>query len=473
MADARGGSVRVDVEVLRSVFRGAVISPADPGFEDARVLFNRDVRTRPALLCRCAGTDDVATAVRFARDAGLPIAVRGGGHHAAGFSLVEGGLVVDLGAMRSVSFDPGSATAVVQAGAGWRDVDRLTYVDFADAAADGVPFGYAVPGGECPTVSNAGYSLGGGYGLLGRRFGLACDHIVAAEVVDARGHVLRVTEDEHPDLLWALRGAGGAGLGVVTRLEYRLDPVPKTVFGGVLIWPLEHATAVLRAYRDLFLGSGDDRLSLYLALTTDPYPDGEPVVLVYGLHLGAADDAVAALAPLRALGPRVDTFGPTSYERLQRELAEEIPYGLRSRWRGGYFRDDGFSDAAFDTIVDRFRRLPTGWSMARFDLLGGGAIGRVPAHSTAFAHRSSRFAISVIALWRGDEDTDACAAWADGYAGALGEHLSGEVYQNYAQADLDDWPGAYYGANYPRLRQVKRRYDPQDVFRHPQSIRLP
>jgi FAD/FMN-containing dehydrogenase len=465
--------VHADVDSLRKAFRGAVITAADPGYEDARVLFNRDVRARPALLCRCAGTDDVARAVRFARDAGLPIAVRGGGHHAAGFSLVDGGLVVDLGAMRAVTFDPGSATALVEAGAGWRDVDRLTYVDFTDAAADGMPFGYAVPGGDCPTVSNAGYSLGGGYGLLGRRFGLGCDHIVAAESVDAQGRVLRVTEDEHPDLLWALRGAGGAGFGVVTRLTYRLDPVQKTVLGGVLLWPLDDAAAVLRTYRDLYVGSDDDTLSLYLVLTTDPYPHGEPVVLVYGLYLGAPDDAAAALAPLRSLGPRLDTFGPTSYEELQRGLAEEIPYGLRSRWRGGYFHADGFSDAAFGTVVDWFRRMPTGWSMARFDLLGGGAIGRVPADATAFAHRSSLFAISVIALWQGDEDADACATWTDGYAAALREHLNGEVYQNYAQADLDDWAGAYYGANYQRLRQVKQRYDPDDVFRHPQSVRLP
>jgi FAD/FMN-containing dehydrogenase len=465
--------VHIDVEILRRDLRGAVITAADPGYEDARVLFNRDIRTLPALLCRCADTDDVARAVRFARDAGLPVAIRGGGHHAAGFSLVEGGLVIDLGAMRTVAFDPGSATAVVEAGAGWRDVDRLTYVDFTGEAADGEPFGYAAPGGECPTVSNAGYSLGGGYGLLGRRFGLACDHIVAAELVDAQGRVLRVAEDEHPDLLWALRGAGGAGFGVVTRLTYRLDPVPSSVYGGVLMWTLDDAAAVLRTYRDLYLGSEDDRLSLYLALTTDPYPDGEPVVLLYGLFLGAPDAAAAALVPLRSLGPVVDTFAPTSYEQLQRDLAEEIPYGLRSRWRGGYFRDGGFSDDAFATIVDRFRRLPTGWSMARFDLLGGGAIGRVPPHATAFVHRSSLFAISVIALWQRDEDTDACMAWADGYAGALGEHLGGEVYQNYAQADLDDWPGAYYGANYQRLQRVKQRYDPDDVFHHPQSIRLP
>jgi FAD/FMN-containing dehydrogenase len=362
---------------------------------------------------------------------------------------------------------------LVEAGAGWREVDQVSYVDVAEVAADGTPFGHAVPGGECPTVSNAGYSLGGGYGLLSRRFGLACDHIVAAELVDGHGRILRVTEDEHPDLLWALCGAGGAGFGVVTRLTYRLDPVPKTVLGGVMVWPLDQASAVLRTYRDLWLGGGDDRLTLFLALTTDPYPHGEPVVLVYGLHLGPPDDAGAALAGLRSLRPRLDTFAPTSYVQLQRELAEEIPYGLRSRWRGGYFRGDGFSDAAFDTVIDWFRRVPTGWSMARFDLLGGDAIGRVPADATAFVHRSSLFNISVIALWQGDEDTDACVAWADGYADAVREHLNGEVYQNYAQADLHDWPGAYYGANYQRLREVKQRYDPDDVFHHPQSIRLP
>jgi len=465
--------MRADVESLRKAFRGTVFTPADAGYEDARVLFNRDVRTRPAVLCRCAGTDDVTRAVRFARDAGLPIAVRGGGHHAAGFSLAAGGVVIDVGGMRAVTFDARGATAVVEAGAGWRDVDRLSYVDFTGTAADGTPFGYAAPGGECPTVSNAGYSLGGGYGLLGRRFGLACDHIVAAELVDAQGRTLHVTEDEHPDLLWALRGAGGAGFGVVTRLTYRLDPVPKTVHGGFLVWPLARAEAVLHTYRDLYVGSDDDRLSLYLALTTDPYPHGEPVLFVYGLYLGSAGEAAAALAPLRALKPAVDAFGPTSYEQLQRDLAEEIPYGLRSRWQGGYFADGTFSDAAFAAIVDRFRQLPTGWSTARFDLLGGGAIGRVPPDATAFVHRWALFAISVIALWERDEDTEACVAWADGYEDALRGHLSGEVYQNYAQAGLADWSAAYYGANYPRLRQVKRRYDPDDAFRHPQSIRLP
>lgn len=466
--------MRLDLSSLRDRFRGDIVTPADPVYEGARVLFNTRIRTRPAILCRCSGTDDVVEAVRFAREAGLPVAIRGGGHHACGFSLVDGGLVVDTSAMTNVGFDPIAATAVAEAGCGWRDIDRVTYVDFTTPGEAGLPHGYAGPGGECPTVRNAGYSLGGGYGLLSRLYGLGCDHIVEAEMVDADGRVLRAAEDENPDLWWALQGAGGGSFGVVTRLKYRLDPVPKTVIGGVITWPIDQAEAVFRAYRDLYVGRDDDRLSLYLVLTTDPYPEGEKVIMVYGLYVGPPSDAEAQLAPIRSLGqPLYDTFGPTSYYDLQQTLGEEIPYGLQSKWRGGYFRDGGFGDEAFARIVESFRQIPSGYSMARFDLLGGGPIGRVPADATAFVHRASLFYLSIISLWERDSATEASVAWVDGFASALRPFLTGEVYQNYADEDLEDWPAAYYGANYPRLQDVKRRYDPTDFFHHGQSIRLP
>jgi FAD binding domain/Berberine and berberine like len=278
-----------------------------------------------------------------------PVAVKSGGHHACGISLVEDGLVIDLSAMKDVVFDPGSTTATVGPGCGWRD-----------------------------------------------------------------------------DLFWALRGAGGAGFGVVTRLRYRLDVVPKTVMGGALIWPLEHAAAALRACRDLYVGRDDDRLSLYLVLTTNPYPDGEKVVMVYGMYVGDPAEAESHLAPIRsAAKPLMDGFGPTSYYALQTMLAEEIPYGMQSKWYGGYFTDGGFDDDAFERIIDGFQRIPSVYAMARFDLLGGGAIARVPADATAFVHRDSLFYIPVVR-----------------------------------------------GRPVPRLQQVKREYDPTDFFRHPQSIRL-
>ncbi len=480
--------VPIDVSDLRRAFSGVVTTAYDHGYESRRVLFNTRVRTRPAIICQCADTDDVVRAVRFARDADLPVSIRGGGHHACGFSLVDGGLVIDVGSMRSVDFDPGSATrsghvagnaagegqatATVGAGCGWRDLDRVTYVDFT--TDDGLPHGFAGPGGDCPTVSNAGYSLGGGYGLLSRRFGLGCDHILEARLVDADGQVLRASGDENPDLLWALRGAGGGNFGVVTSLKYRLDAVPKTVVGGLIAWPIAQAEAVFRAYRDLYVGRDDDRLSLYALLTTDPYPEGEKVIVVYGLYVGPPEEADAALAPLRSAGePLFDAFGPTSYYDLQQSLGEEIVYGLQSKWRGGYFRDRGFDDAAFAQLVDGFRRAPSGYSMVRFDLLGGGAIARVPHDATAFAHRASLFYVSIIALWADDAETDANLAWTDEIATGLRPYLNGEVYQNYADGDLDDWASAYHGTNYSRLREIKRRYDPADFFRHRQSIRLP
>lgn len=452
---------RIDLSRLRDSFKGTIVTPFDPAYEGARVLFNNRVRSRPAVLCRCAGTDDVVAAVRFAREAGLPVAIRGGGHHACGFSLVDGGLVIDTRAMKRIEFDGSAACVVAGPGCGWRDLDRVTYNEH----------GLAAPGGECPTVSNAGYSLGGGFGFLSRRYGLACDHILEARVVGADGQVLRANERENPDLFWALRGAGGAGFGVVTSLRYRLNPVPQMVFGGVLGWPLDDAQAVFAAYRDFYTGREEDRLSLYLALVTDPYPEGDPVLMAYGMYAGPPEEGPEQLAPLRNVRrPGFDTFGPVSYFDLQHTLGEEIMYGLQLKWRGGFFRENGFSDEAFAVIIDAFRRAPSKYSMCRFDLLGGGAIGAVPAEATAFVHRSSLFNISIIAQWVRDAETEANLYWTDELMSALRPHLSGEVYQNYADEQLDDWPAAYYGANYERLQRVKRAYDPDNFFSHPQSI---
>jgi FAD/FMN-containing dehydrogenase len=466
--------MRLDLSRLRDTFRGSIVTPYDPHYEGARVLFNNRVRTQPAVLCQCSDTDDVSAAIRFARAAGLPVSVRGGGHHACGFSLVQDGLTIDLRSMNQISFDPTSHTVVAGAGCGWRDLDRVTYVDYTTTGEAGLPHGVAGPGGECPTVGNAGYSLGGGFGFLSRRYGLGCDHILEAELVDADGRVMRVTDGEHPDLLWALRGAGGAGFGVVTNLKYRLDPVPKTVLGGVIAWSMDDAEAALRAYRDLYTGRQEDRLSLYLAMVTDPYPTGDPVLMAYGMYVGPPDGAETHLAPLRAVGrPVFDTFAPVSYYDLQRALGAEIVYGLQLKWRGGYFRDSAFSDEAFACLVGAFRRAPSGYSMLRFDLLGGGAIGAVPADATAFVHRWAMFNVSIIAQWVRDDETEPNLRWVDELQTALRPYLSGQVYQNYADEELHDWPAAYYGANYPRLQRVKQRYDPGDFFHHRQSIRLP
>lgn len=453
----------LDLSSLRDGFRGSLLTPYDPSYEGARVLFNNRIRTRPAVLAQVADAGDVAAAVRFARAEGLALSVRGGGHNASGFSLVDKGLTIDTRGLTDLAFDPATATVVAGAGLGWRALDEVT-----------LGHGLAGPGGECPTVRHPGYSMGGGYGFLSRTYGLGCDHILSAELVNADGEVLNVTEDEHPDLLWALRGAGAGGFGVVTKIRYRLDPVPTTVLGGVMAWTLDDAEDVFRAYRDLYVGRDEDRLSIYLAIATDPYPDGEPLLMAYGMYVGDVEAAELELAPLRAVGtPVFDAFGPTTYLELQHTLGAEIVYGLQLKWRGGYFRDGGFSDDAFAIIVDAFRRAPSGYSMARFDLLGGGAIGAVAPDATAFVHRSRLFNISIIAQWERDEEAEANLAWTNALQDALTPYLSGEAYQNYADADLSDWAGAYYGANYPRLQTIKQRYDPADVFAHPQSIGLP
>ena len=466
--------MRPDLSTLRDNFRGTLITPMDPAYEGARVLFNTRIRTRPAVLCRCADVNDVVQAVRFAREHGLPIAIRGGGHHACGFSLAEGGVVVDVAGLNEIQFDPASATVTLGAGCGWREADRVTYVDFTGTDSTGAAFGLAAPGGECPTVRNAGYSLGGGYGLLSRRYGLACDNMLEAELVDSQGRVLRVAEDENPDLFWALRGGGGGSFGVVTSLKYRLNPVPKTILGGAMAWPLDQAEAVLRAYRDLYVGREEDRLAVCLVLTTEPYPEGDPVIVMYGMYVGPPEEGEHHLAGMRSLGqPLFDGFDRMSYYDLQNALGAEIVYGLQAKWRGGYFRPHGFCDDAFAALVDCFRRAPSGYTLVRFDLLGGGAIARVPTDATAFVHRDPLFYVSIVSQWVTEAETEANLAWTDELAAAMRPYLTGEVYQNYADEDLADWPAAYYGANYPRLQQVKARYDADDFFHHGQSIRLP
>jgi len=455
--------MRPDFTALRESIRGPVITAFDPGYEQARVLFNTRIRTRPAAIVRCAETADVVAALAFARAHDLPFSVKSGGHNASGLCLVQDGLVIDVGDMRALVANPEGdpPTVTVGPGIGWRDIDRVTYVQH----------GLAAPGGECPTVSNAGYSLGGGYGPLTRRFGLGLDHLVAAEVVTADGGVLNVSAEDRPDLFWALRGAGGAGFGIVTRLTYRLNAVPATMLTGIIAWPIAHAQSVLRAYRDLYADSDDDRLSLGLLLSTDPYPAGEPAISLYGLYTGSVEGGEKALAEIRSIGePLYDAFEPTSYFDFAQALGAEIPYGLQSKWRGGYFRNEAFDEPAFDTLLERFAAAPSPFSMVRFDLLGGGAVARVPFDATAFAHRGSTHYVSLISLWQDDADTAENVEWVDAFADNLRPALTGEVYQNYADMDLEDWPTAYYGAHYSRLREVKRRYDPQNVFRHGQSI---
>ncbi|MCW2542375.1 MAG: FAD-binding oxidoreductase [Frankiales bacterium] len=468
--------MKIEFSELDTAVNGSVTTEFDASYEAARLLFNTRIRSRPLAICRCADASDVVRAVRFARKAGLPVGIRGGGHNPGGAALVEGGLVIDVGAIEHVRLNDDAPTpsVTVGPGAGWRDIDRVTYERHTIPGDNGVAHGYATPSGDCPTVSNAGFSLGGGYGPLTRRFGLGCDQIVAAEVVDARGEVLRVDDDQHPDLFWALRGAGGAGLGVVTELTYRLHPLPKSLLCGMISWPLDQAEDIFRAYRDLYADRVDDRLALSLLLSTMPYPDGEPVITMYGLYIGSPDEGEQALAPIRTLGkPLDDSFGRMSYTAFMGELGAKIVYGLQAKWQGGYFGPTGFDDAAFEVMVKYVRAAPSAYSMVRFDLLGGGAVSRIADHATAFSHRNALHNVSIIALWHPGAPTDLNLAWIDEFMSELKPALSGQVYQNYADENLTNWAKAYYGEHYPRLQQIKKRYDPDDLFHHIQSVRLP
>jgi FAD/FMN-containing dehydrogenase len=433
-------------------FQGELLWPEDPSYDSARRLWNRSIDRRPALIGRATGREDVVALVRHARRHGLPLSVRAGGHGVAGHAVCDGGVVVDLGSLRGVAVVGGSA--VVQPGATWGDLDGETH-----------RHGLATTGGLISTTGVAGLVLGGGIGWLMRRHGLACDNLVAAEVVDAEGRVR--TTDEDPDLLWALRGGGG-NFGVVTRFVLRLHEV-QDVVGGQLLFPLARAGEVARAYRALAASASDDLTTVLAFLTAPPAPfvpealRGRKIVAVVACHLGDAAAAERELAPLRALIPALDTVGPMPYVALQRMLDAGAPPGLGHHWKAEYLA--GLDDAALDALAAAAAALPTPLSQIHVHHLEG-AVARVPDDATAFGHRGAGFALNVLGTWEDERDGAASAAWARATAAALAGAATGGVYVNFlGEEDQHRVASAHGARNFERLRELKRRYDPENFFR--------
>jgi FAD/FMN-containing dehydrogenase len=417
----------------------------DNGFADARRVWNAAVTRQPAAIVRCADAAEVALAVSVARDNGLPLSVRAGGHDWAGRALRDGGLVVDLTGMRGVTVDPARRTAVVGGGA--------TAADLLDAAA---PHGLVTPTGVVGSVGMAGLTTVGGYGPLIGRYGLALDNLVGAEVVLADGTVVKADED--PDLWWALRGGGG-NFGVVTRLSYRLHELP-AVLAGMLMFPAADAGPVLAGYAEIVADAPDDLTVMTGFL---PGPDG-PVVFLCPFWCGAAMSAgERAVARLRALGrPIVDHVGSMPFaaalSMFDRNIVEDNHYLLRSRW----FPE--LSGTAADAVVAGAAAVTSPFSVLVVNRFHGAAA-RVDAAATAFAHRAPHQVLEVIAAWRPDDrHPDRHRAWADDVVRALDPVASPGAYPNLLGPDDDERARASYGANLDRLLAAKRRYDPDNVF---------
>jgi FAD/FMN-containing dehydrogenase len=454
---------REDAGRLRSQLRGDLLTPQDPAYEQARGIWNAMIDKRPALIARCAGAADVQACVRYARETGLALAVRGGGHNIAGSCSCEGGLVIDLSDLREVRVDPEQRSAEVFPGALLADFDH-------EAQA----YALATPLGINSTTGVAGLTLGGGFGWLSRKHGLTVDNFLSADVVSAEGALIHASERENEDLFWALRGGGG-NFGVVTRFEFRLHPVGPEVYAGLVAYPISEAKRVLTAYREL-VDRAPDELSVWIVMrAAPPLPflpaaaHGHPMLALAICYAGDLSRGEQLATPYRQLGSVLgEHLGPAPYRLWQQTFDPLLGRGARNYWKSHMF--DQLSDPVIDTVLGELARLPSPETEVFFGLLGGQA-SRVDAAATAYPHRSAKFAMNLHGRWQAPEQDAGCMDWARSLFRALSPHATGGVYVNFLTEDETERTSAAYGGNYARLATIKRRYDPDNLFRANQNIR--
>jgi FAD/FMN-containing dehydrogenase len=450
--------------VLASQLSGSVLAPADDGFDAACEVWNGRFERRPALIARCRTPDDVAAALRVARDHGLDVSVKGGGHAYAGNTVGEGSLLVDLSGLDSVEVDVEGRVARVGGGAVWRQVDEATQ-----------PHGLATVGGTVSSVGVGGFTLGGGQGWLSRLHGLAVDNLLAAEVVTASGRIVRASPDENPDLLWALRGGSG-NFGVVTTFELALHPVGPEVYAGQIFYPLSEAGPMLRRFRDHVPNLPDELgvFAFFLRVPpVEPFPEalhGQVVLDFVVAWMGDVADGEAAVAPFRSWGtPVLEFVGPQPYLALQQAFdAGMTPKGNRWYSRAHYF--DGLSDEAIDAFIEGLDPLPGDFTTVYFGAEGGAA-GRVDPDATAFPHRTAPFSLHVFPGWTDASDDAAVMQWARALGDRMAPYANGGVYVNLLGDDEAQRVPRAWDENYARLTELKAKWDPENVFRMNHNVR--
>jgi FAD/FMN-containing dehydrogenase len=451
-----GGSA---VEGLRARLRGELIQPADEGYADARKLWNGLIDKRPALIVRASGTADVIAAVNFAREQDLPLAVRGGGHNVAGTASVDGGLVIDLSQMRGVRVDPTRKTVRAGGGATLGDIDHETQA-----------FDLAVPVGVVSRTGIGGLSLHGGMGLLTRKYGLTSDNLLSADVVTADGQLRVASEDEHPELFWALKGGGG-NFGVVTSFEFRLHPIGPEVFLALVMYPVAEAPRVLVFFREFMAQAPDEIMAIALlwnAPTDEPIPPehrGKPIVALAACYAGPPEEGEGAVKPFRELHePVADLSGSIPYKMAQSLFDSDYPDGRRYYWKSTYLSH--LDDEVIVALVEHAERRPS--PLTSLDVWAlGGAFSRVPPTEAAFARRDAPFLLGIEANWIDLAEDGANVAWAREVFRDMQRFSPGGVYLNFPGfgEEKEALVRAAYGRNYDRLAQVKRRYDPTNLFR--------
>lgn len=465
-----GGTVRLAADALQAFrmgFRGPVLTPADAGYDETRKIWNAMIDRRPALIARCTGTADVLAAVRLARQHGLLSSVRGGGHNIAGLAVCEGGLMIDLSLMRGVWVDPRGRTALAQAGCTLGDVDRETQLH-----------GLAAVLGFVSATGIAGLTTGGGFGYLTRRHGWTCDNLVSMEVVTANAEVVRASEDENQELFWCLRGGSG-NFGIVTSFEYKLFPVGPEVVAGGVAWRAEDAPAVLSFFREFTASAPKDLTSVALMRFAPPAPwlpkeiHGKPIVVIFACHTGSLEDGEKAVAPIKAFGkPVADILVRRPYAQMQSLLDGTQPKGRRYYWKSEYL--PRIEPSAATTMMTQAARIPSPHSAVIFFQIDG-ALNELPAEHSPAGNRDARFVCNIASSWENGADDARNIAWTRECWEAMRPFSTGGVYLNFLTEDegADRTAAAYGKATLDKLSTLKRKYDPQGLFRHTKNLAGP
>jgi FAD/FMN-containing dehydrogenase len=461
-----GGTVAIATErldALRATLRGNLIFPADPGYDVARTLWNAMIDRRPAAVVRAAGAGDVIQAVNFARQNRLLLAIKGGGHNIAGKAACDGGLMLDLSAMKSVRVDPTSKLARVEPGAQLSDFDRETQA-----------FGLSTPTGINSTTGMAGLTLGGGFGWQSRKRGLTIDNLNAVDIVLASGEFVQADATQNADLFWAVRGGGG-NFGVVTSFEFRLHALGPEVLAGLIVYPLDQAKQVFEGYR-AFTSAAPDEMTVWMVMRkAPPLPflpaevHGKEVVVVAFCWIGDIAQGRALIQPLRGFGkPYGEMIAPMPFAGWQTAFDPLLTPGARNYWKSHDFK--AMSVDVERILCDAVARLPSDECEAFVGHLGG-AVNRVPAGATAYPHRDVEYIVNLHTRWREPADDANCIAWARGLFDTLAPHATGGVYVNFMPEDETQRVAAgAYGPNYARLAKLKAKHDPQNLFSLNQNI---
>ena len=451
------------IKNLKDKVKGQIVLPGDPNYNEVREIWNAMIDRRPAVIIQCAEADDVPHAISYARDNGLEISIRGGGHNIAGSALCNNGLMIDFSNMTAVKVDAQKRRAYVEPGATLGDFDKAIQAH-----------GLATPVGINSTTGIAGLTLGGGFGWLTRKYGMTIDNLISAEMVMADGRKIKVSEGEKTDLFWAIRGGGG-NFGVVTQFEFALYPVGPEILAGLIVFPIDQAKQVLQKYRE-FVKSAPEELSIWVVLRKTPQlpflpvaVHGKEVVVLAVFHAGDIAEGEKLIDPLRSFGDAYgEHLGTQPYVQWQQAFDPLLTPGARNYWKSHNFIE--LSDGALDTIIEFVGKIPSPQCEIFLGLIAGAA-NRVSSNAMAYGHRDAKFVLNVHGRWDDAAQDEIGIAWSREFFKASAPFASAGVYVNFMTEDESDRVAAAYGVNYARLKQIKKKYDPKNIFHNNQNIK--